>query len=129
MIGALDEMGRCEMNAIWIAILAVIVLVVVFKFSQGGVEGSSADVKAKIKQGAIILDVRTPGEYQSGHYPGAINIPLQSLCDRLADVGDKKKAVVVYCASGMRSAQAAKILSDAGFGDVSNAGGLRNLEP
>lgn len=117
------------MNAIWIAILAVIVLVVVFKFSQGGVEGSSADVKAKIKQGAIILDVRTPGEYQSGHYPGAINIPLQSLCDRLADVGDKKKAVVVYCASGMRSAQAAKILSDAGFGDVSNAGGLRNLEP
>ena len=43
-------------------------------------------------------------------------------------MGDKKKAIVVYCASGMRSAKAVTILTAAGFTDVTNAGSLRNLE-
>jgi phage shock protein E len=51
------------------------------------------------------------------------------LQDRLAEIGDKNKAVVIYCASGMRSAKAARILTAAGFTDVTNAGGLSNLKP
>lgn len=83
----------------------------------------------KIKQGATVVDVRTPQEYATGHYEGATNIPLQDLQGRLTELGDKQKAIVVYCASGMRSAQAAKVLAAAGFTDVTNAGGLGNLKP
>jgi len=60
-------------------------------------------------------------------YQGARNIPLQELQNRLAEVGKKSAPTVVYCASGMRSAQAAKILNKAGFTDVTNAGGIGNL--
>ena len=46
----------------------------------------------------------------------------------MAQLGDKKRAIVVYCASDMRSAQAARILTGAGFADVTDAGGLGNLK-
>ena len=87
----------------------------------------NAAVSAAFAAGATVVDVRTPAEYESGHYKGAQNIPLQELPGRLAEVGDKTNAIVVYCASGMRSARAAKILTAAGFTDVTNAGGLQNL--
>jgi phage shock protein E len=81
----------------------------------------------KIKQGALVIDVRTAAEYAGGHYKGAIHISVTELMTRLSEIGDKQKPLVVYCASGRRSAQAAKILVDAGFQDVTNAGGLANL--
>lgn len=109
-------------------LVVVLVIVVSAKLCLGASRGGGAMAREKIKQGATVIDVRTPSEYASGHCNGATNIPLQALPNRLADVGDKKKAVVVYCASGMRSAQAARILTAAGFMDVTNAGGLRNLE-
>ena len=119
------------MISLWIGIIvgAFIACALLVKFFAGVPGATSVDVKEKIRQGSVTIDVRTPSEYQSGHYTGAKNIPLQELQDRLAEIGDKNKAVVIYCASGMRSAKAAKILAAAGFTDVTNAGGLSNLKP
>lgn len=88
----------------------------------GGRKVSVDVVKQKLEAGATVLDVRTPQEFRGGAYPGARNIPVQELQARIAEV-PKGKPVVVYCASGMRSASAARVLSQAGF-DVVNAGGL-----
>lgn len=81
-------------------------------------------VKAKIEEGALILDVRTPGEYSSGHYPGAINIPLDQIGRRINELGDKTRPIVVYCLSGARSYSARSILMAQGFRDVVNGGGI-----
>jgi phage shock protein E len=83
-------------------------------------------VRQRIDAGARIVDVRTPREFQGGAYPGAVNIPLQVLGARLREL-PKNRPVVVYCASGMRSASAARLLRRAGYDDVVNAGGLRHM--
>ena len=87
---------------------------------------SSSLVKQKIDAGATIIDVRTPEEFRDGAYPGAINIPVSNLGARLADL-PKAKPVVLYCASGARSGSAARAMKQAGFADVVNAGGLRDM--
>jgi phage shock protein E len=83
-------------------------------------------VAAKLKAGATVVDVRTEAEFRGGAYPGAMNVPLGELSSRLARI-PKEKPVVVYCASGARSAMAARILRRAGYADVSNAGGLGHM--
>lgn len=84
-------------------------------------------ILTKIQAGAAIIDVRSPDEFADGAYPGAKNIPVNVLPHRLADVGAKDKPVVVYCASGGRSAVAQQILKASGFTDVTNAGGLGDM--
>lgn len=84
-------------------------------------------VKDLIAAGAKIVDVRTPGEFADEAYPGAVNIPLQSLAGRLGELGPKDGPIVLYCASGARSAQAARMLKDAGFTAAVNAGGLEDM--
>jgi phage shock protein E len=81
----------------------------------------------KIKAGAAVIDVRTPDEFADGHYEGARNIPVNVLPNRMDEIGPKDKPVVVYCASGARSAMAAKMLKASGFLDVVNAGGLEDM--
>ena len=82
-------------------------------------------VKRLVDTGATVLDVRSQREFLSGAYPGARNIPVQEIGLRLAEV-PRGKPVVVYCASGMRSALAARILAAEGFEAV-NAGGLVHM--
>ena len=67
-----------------------------------------------VQAGATLLDVRTAGEFAGGHLDGAKNIPIDELAQRLAEV-PKDKKVVVYCAAGVRSAQGAQILTQAGY--------------
>jgi len=88
---------------------------------------SGTVIREKIAGGAIIVDVRTPGEFSSGAYPKARNIPLDVLGSKLDKLGAKDKSIVVYCASGSRSVPATKILKAAGFTDVTNAGGLHSM--
>ncbi len=83
-------------------------------------------VRATIAAGAKIVDVRSPGEIRGGAYPGAVNIPLQELRGRLGEI-PKDRPVVLYCASGVRSASAVRILKQAGYEQVLNAGGLGQL--
>ncbi len=84
-------------------------------------------VRQKIAEGAVVIDVRSPGEFSGGHYPGARNIPVDQLASQADSVGKKDKPVIVYCASGMRSARAKQILESAGFQDVTNAGGFSDM--
>jgi Rhodanese-related sulfurtransferase len=84
-------------------------------------------VKDMIAAGAKIVDVRTQGEFADEAYPGAVNIPLQALPGRLGELGPKDGRIVLYCASGARSAQAARLLKEAGFTAVVNAGGLADM--
>lgn len=84
-------------------------------------------VKEKIAAGARIVDVRTPAEFKDGAYTGAINIPLPTLLARMNELEPKDKPVVLYCASGARSGQGARLLKQAGFTDVINAGGLDDM--
>jgi phage shock protein E len=81
---------------------------------------------------AVVLDVRTPQEHAGGHVAGDHNIAVDELDRRLEDVlalngGDKSKPVVVYCASGRRSARASQILKRAGFTTVVDGGGFSSL--
>lgn len=70
---------------------------------------------------AFLVDVRTPGEFAEGSAPGAVNIPLQELELRLAEMKDKKQ-IVVFCRSGNRSSQAKLILEQHGFTNITNGG-------
>lgn len=90
------------------------------------VQESEVSVAKETDQNApIVVDVRTPGEYKSGAYPDAINIPLDEIPSRYAELGkNAAREIVVYCASGARSAYAENILRQLGFTNVRNGGGL-----
>lgn len=70
----------------------------------------------------ILVDVRTKGEYKDGHLPNAINIPLNELNKRMAEIPENKPIIVV-CASGNRSKSGASKLVSAGYENVSNLKG------
>lgn len=79
------------------------------------------------KQGAILLDVRSPGEFQAGHASGSVNIPLQELAQRVQEL-PKEVPIAVACASGTRSGMARLLLKRHGFKAVYNLGNWSNLE-
>lgn len=89
------------------------------------------DMDAGVEQcrqtpGALLLDVRTEGEYAEGHIPGAKNLPLQSL-EGIATVAPAKDTpLFLYCRSGARSGQAASQLQRMGYPRVTNIGGIMN---
>jgi phage shock protein E len=80
-----------------------------------------------ISDGAIIVDVRTAGEYKNAHIKNSINIPLENLENNLSKL-EKDKNIICCCASGMRSAAARNILKSKGFNKVYNGGGWKSLQ-
>jgi phage shock protein E len=112
------------LDPITVAVLAVGVWLVLKRFIGG--KAAMSIVKQKIEAGAKVVDVRSPDEFRDGSYPGAVNIPLQTLAARLGEL-PRDKPVVLYCASGARSGMAARQLKQAGFADVTNAGGLSDM--
>jgi len=91
------------------------------------VAGKVAPEAAKelVQEGALLVDVRTAPEYESGHIAGAINVPLQELEQRKQELGDPTKPVVLYCRSGARSSAATSILRRSGFQQVNDLGAMR----
>jgi len=88
-----------------------------------------ADYRSVLTPDAYFIDVRQPAEVAAGTLPGAVNIPLGDLPDRLAEL-DRTRRVVLLCRSGGRSANAAAALTAAGFDDVVNLeGGMLAVEP
>ena len=73
---------------------------------------------------ALLLDVREADEYRAGHIPGSLNIPLSQLPLRCAELGEKDRALFVYCLSGARSQQAVRYLQSQGFAQARNIGGI-----
>jgi len=100
-----------DQNALWIA-LAVAFLVFFLSSRLGKV--APAEAKRLVSEGALLLDVRSPGEFAGGHLEGALNVPVGDIGGRAADLAKKGKPIVVYCASGMRSGSAARTLKQAG---------------
>lgn len=80
----------------------------------------------EIAAGAVVVDVRTPAEFASGHVKGAINIPLDQVAQGFAKY-DKNTNIVVYCRSGNRSGQAQSFLLQNGFTKVHNGGGVSEM--
>ena len=89
--------------------------------------GPSVDYGQLIEQGAMIVDVRTKGEYAGGHVSGSLNVPLDQIQAFAKKVKDKNQPILTCCASGMRSGSAKSILKSAGFTNVHNAGPWTNL--
>lgn len=108
------------------------VMALVILFSMLFLSGCSNENQLKawnmIEQGALVVDVRTPGEFKSGHLPGAKLIPINQVSARINEFGaDKNRPVVVYCHSGSRSGKAEGILKQNGFTNVHNGGGYSAL--
>ncbi|WP_434977928.1 rhodanese-like domain-containing protein [Daejeonia sp. YH14] len=85
------------------------------------------DYAELVENGAIILDVRSKDEFNSGHIKGAVNIPVNILQNNLSKLKDKNKPIITCCASGMRSASAKGILQNNGYTQVYNGGGWMSL--
>jgi phage shock protein E len=85
---------------------------------------SSEDAHRLVKDGALLLDVRTQAEFSERHLPQAVNIPVQELDQRMAELESKQRPIVVYCRSGHRSGQATRMLEAAGFSAVHDLGAM-----
>ena len=79
-----------------------------------------------IKKGALLVDVRTPSEFQAGSAQGAINIPVDKIQSQLAKFKNQEN-IIVFCLSGGRSGQAKKILEKNGFQNIINGGTWQNV--
>lgn len=80
-----------------------------------------------IKDGAFLVDVRTPAEFSSGHVKGSVNIPLNKLPNQISKFKGKKN-IVVFCQSGGRSSQAKSFLEQKGFENVINGKTWMNVK-
>ncbi len=88
--------------------------------------GPSVDFKQLMANGAVVVDVRTPEEYRSGHLSGAINIPLDRLQGQLTTLKKKNVPVIAVCRSGARSQAAVEILQKNGV-EAYNGGAWTSL--
>jgi phage shock protein E len=108
-----------------IAVISTLLLVGCSTTTAGATNMNVSEFSKKITEaGVVILDVRTPSEYAEGYIDGAHNIDFQSgnFENEIATL-DKNATFAVYCRSGNRSGQAAKIMHDAGFHNVYNLEG------
>lgn len=85
--------------------------------------GTAADLTQLVKDNAFLVDVRTPGEFASGHLKGSVNIALDTIESNLQKFKGKKD-IIVFCRSGNRSSQAKSILDAKGISGVINGGAI-----
>jgi NADPH-dependent 2,4-dienoyl-CoA reductase/sulfur reductase-like enzyme/rhodanese-related sulfurtransferase len=101
------------------------------KIGDTDLEEKDHTPKTKAKEentsGPLIVDTRTSNEFAYGAYPGAINIPLDEIESRVSELGNKDRNIILYCASGARSAYAVRILKHYGFTNAKNGGGLARM--
>jgi len=90
--------------------------------------GPTVDYAQLVENGAIILDVRSKGEYAGGHIKGSMNIAVEQLSANLNRFKNKEQTIITCCASGMRSAAAKNILKSNGFTQVHNGGSWYSLQ-
>jgi phage shock protein E len=95
-------------------------------FSCGAAE--KVDLPELVQSGALVIDVRTPGEFSGGAVKGALNIPYDEIARKISNVeSDKSRPIIVYCRSGARSGAAKKSLDRAGYTQVVNGGGFSKV--
>ncbi|NUO47381.1 MAG: rhodanese-like domain-containing protein [Polyangiaceae bacterium] len=106
-----------------VLVVVVLLLIGYMLITRRG-DVSAAEARRLITGGAKLVDVRSPGEFASGHIDGAVNIPVQEIERRMSELGPKDTTVILYCQSGARSALAARRLKDAGYASVHNLGAM-----
>ncbi len=89
--------------------------------------GQAVNYKELIENGAVIIDVRTKGEFAGGHIKGSSNIPVNQLAANLGKFKNKEKAIITCCASGARSGAAKRLLISNGYANVHNGGSWYSL--
>jgi phage shock protein E len=104
------------------ALILLAILIVGWKLHSMRPDVKGAEARRLVEGGARLLDVRTPAEFAATHLPGALNVSVDALERRIAEIGPKDRPVVVYCASGVRSAHAKQVLARHGFTTVRNLG-------
>ena len=82
----------------------------------------NSKIKDVLRRGAIVIDVRTPQEFDQGKVPGSINIPVDRIAANAERIKGMKRPVVFCCASGARSSNAATIMKQKGLKEVYNGG-------
>jgi phage shock protein E len=92
-----------------------------------GLGNKSESIQEFVEKGAIIIDVRSPGEFSGGHIKGSKNIPLNEIGAKINEIKKLNKPVIACCASGMRSSQATSILKQNGIETI-NGGGWQSLQ-
>lgn len=82
-----------------------------------------------VNSGKLIIDVRSPQEYATGHIRGAINVPYDRIAQQIGTIEgvEKTTPILLYCLSGARSAVASNVLAQLGYGNAVNGGSLSVL--
>lgn len=115
------------MNWTSVAVIASL-FVLVFLLKRGG-QVSSRSAVEYLRGGALVLDVRSAGEFTAGHLPGAVNLPLSEIETAVnRKVKSKDQVVLVYCQSGARSSEARRKLRAMGYEHAFNMGSYRRAE-
>ncbi len=111
------------MNSTALLILAAIVVAfLIFKIAG---QVSAGDAQTYLKQGALVIDVRSPGEFASGHLSMALNIPLDVIESVVPErVKDHNQVLLLHCLSGTRSGMAKMKLKSMGYTQVFNLGSI-----
>jgi len=107
----------------WTTVFILVGIVVIFYWLKRRSQVSDKDAKTYLQNGALVVDVRTPAEFNSGHLPGAINVPMDQIERQLPRrIKDKNQALLLHCQSGMRSGIAMKQLKRLGYVKTFNLG-------
>jgi rhodanese-related sulfurtransferase len=110
-------------HAAW-GLLAALIVASACSDAPGVISQDALLAQMENGENPIILDVRTPREYEQGHVPGAVNLPYQQIGRRLVDLEQiRDKQIVVYCEVGPRARVAQSMLQQAGFPDVRHLAG------
>jgi phage shock protein E len=115
------------MNLItWIAVVGVVAAFLLLKRLT---LVTPAAAREWLGKGALVIDVRSEGEFRNGHLPGAINIPLGQLRDEITRrAPDKAQPLLLHCLSGGRSGMGQRVLKQAGYSHVFNLGSYGRAE-
>ena len=109
-------------------ILIGVAVFVILKFILSGHIDKNEDLAGLLKEGALLVDVRTPREFSNGHIKNAVNIPYDSITAGIKKKAKKKdKPIILYCHSAARAGVAKKMLVKAGYTRVINAGSLHRI--
>ena len=113
----------------WMAIIVAAGIIAVFFMIKRAGQISPKDALAYLKKGAQVIDVRSPGEFSSGHLPNVINIPLGDIeTTAPRRVKSKNQVLLLHCHSGMRSGAAIRKLKSMGYTNTFNLGSYRRAE-
>ena len=113
----------------WTTIIVIAVIVAAFLLVSKGGQVSAKEAATYLKNGALVIDVRTLGEFNSRHLTNAINIPLDEINSVLPQrVKNKNQVLLLHCASGMRSGMAKNKLNAMGYTNAFNLGSYGRAE-